>query len=299
MGAESLDSGRGRARGRSRAGHMKSIARQVLVLLRPEGSRLVRYVATALGQTLLVMSSILLIREFLAGALGEDSGLSVELASALGARTALWLVAGLLVACFVGASLLRYYNQVVQQEVITVLELGVMERLVRHLLSLSSSYFDRHSHGDLVQMLRRDVQQMREAVVALGKVLLEGLLAAGLFVSAVMLSPGLTFWALVVLPLAAYPLYSLARRTRLQSFGVRRKVSTLYDLVLQILGGARIIRIYQGEEEETRSIVERSRSYFDELMVMVRHRALSQVVLESLAGLGLVVAIIVGGFRVM
>jgi ABC-type multidrug transport system fused ATPase/permease subunit len=80
---------------------------------------------------------------------------------------------------------------------------------------------------------------------------------------------------------------------------VRRKVSTLYDLVLQILGGARIIRVYQGEEAETRNLVDRSRSYFDELMVMVRARALSQVVLESLAGLGLVVAIIVGGFEVM
>jgi len=60
-----------------------------------------------------------------------------------------------------------------------------------------------------------------------------------------------------------------------------------------------VIKTYRGEEEEERTAIEKGRRYFDELIEMVRIRSLAQVVLESLAGLGVVVVVIVGGLEVM
>jgi ABC-type multidrug transport system fused ATPase/permease subunit len=41
-----------------------------------------------------------------------------------------------------------------------------MERLIRHLLHLSVTFFDRQSHGDIIQAVRQDVTELRTVVMA-------------------------------------------------------------------------------------------------------------------------------------
>lgn len=79
------------------------------------------------------------------------------------------MLAALLVCVFVGASLLDYDNQVVQQRIIKIVELGMMERLIRHLLSLSVPFFDRQSHGDIVHAVRQDVSELRMVILAVAR----------------------------------------------------------------------------------------------------------------------------------
>ncbi len=273
--------------------------RHILTLLRREKRLLVRFVLTSVGRSALAMSAILLIREFLAGVLGGGSGLAATVAEEYGNHVALSAVAVLLLASYVGASLLNYDNRVVQQRIIKLLELGMWERLLRHLLSLSVPFFDRQSEGDIIQAVRQDVTNLRVASLSLARIFLDGTLALGLFASALWLSRSLTLWALIVLPAAVFPIYLIARRTLQKSYSVRKAGYVLFDLILQMLHGIRIIKAYRGEEEEARSAVEKGRLYFDELIEMVRIRSLSEVALESLAGLGIVVVVIVGGIQVM
>jgi subfamily B ATP-binding cassette protein MsbA len=174
-----------------------------------------------------------------------------------------------------------------------------MERLVRHLLGLSVRFFERHTQGDLMQAVRQDVTELRTVAMALTRIVLEGVQAIGLIAAAVWLSPVLALWAFVVLPLATYPIHVIAQRTLARSFGVRRRGAALFDVILQLLQGIRIIKIYQGERPEADRATARARRYFDELIEMVRIRAMATVVLESLAGVSLVVVIILGGFQVM
>jgi subfamily B ATP-binding cassette protein MsbA len=274
-------------------------SREIVELVRGEKLLLLRFVVSSLGRTGLAMAGILLIREFLAGVLGEGDGLAATFTRSYGAHASLWLVAALLIVSHAGSSLFNYDNQVVQQRVVRLLELGVMERLIRHLLTLSVPFLDRQSHGDLIQAVRRDVSQLRVVIISMANVCLEGTLAVGLLISAVWLSPGLAFWALLVLPAATFPVVAIARRTRARSFAVRRTGFVLFDAILQILGGIRIIKAYRGEQEEAAGAIETARLYFDELVRMVRIRSLADVMVESLGGLSIAVVIIVGGFQVM
>jgi len=272
---------------------------QILGLLRREHGLVTRFVLTSIARSLLAVSGILLIREFMSGVLGESSGLAAQFAATVGAASALWLVALLLIGTYVGASLANYDNQVVQQKITKVVELGVMERLVMHLLSLSVLFFDRQSHSDLVQAVRLDVSNLRMVVVSIARVFLEGCMAAGMIVAAIWLSPSLAFWVLLVLPLAVLPILAIARRTLSRSYAVRRTGYVVSDMILQILRGIRIIKAYQGEREEARRAIAKATVYFDELIRMVRTRSLAEVVLESLGGLSIVAVIIAGGFEVL
>ena len=278
---------------------MVSLIAQLRPLIRPNAGLLIRFAATSLLRSALFVASIFLIREFLAGVLGDEQGLGGALAGTLGPTAALWAVAGTLVLTYVGASLCNYANQICQQQFVKVLELDQMERLIRHLMSLSLPFFDRQTPGDLVQAVREDVSHFRTVVVSWTRVWFEGVLAAGLLATVFWMSPSLAFWSLIALPLAAYPILRIARSTLARSHTVRRRGYRLFDVLLEVLRGIRVIKAFQGEGEEARTVLERGRAYFDELIELVRVRSFAEVILESLGGLSLVVVIIIGGFQVM
>jgi subfamily B ATP-binding cassette protein MsbA len=259
---------------------------------------LLRFAVTSLGRTALVMATVLLMREFLSVVGTQPGRLPGALAELLGRDAALWVVALLLVSSYVGASLLYYDNQVARQRLVRAVELGLIERLVRHLLTLSVGFFERTSHGDLVHAVRQDVADVRVIVLSAATLLMEGAVAVGLLVVAAWLSPALAFWALFVLPLASVPLVVIARRTRARSFAERSTSYRVFDVVLQLLRGIRIIKVYQGEERELRATLDSARRHFDEQLDIVRIRELSNVVLESLAGFSVAAVIIAGGVQV-
>jgi len=268
-------------------------------LFRSQRRLLARFIVTALGRAGASLAVILLVRNFLSAALGEAGGLSNDIATALGGPAALWIIAGLLILTYVVGGLFNYDNQVVQQRIIKVIELGMMERLIRHLLTLSVTFFDRQSHGDIIQAIRQDVTHFRSLVLSLVGLFFEATLASALLISALWISPALTLWALIVLPAALFPIYLIARRTLARSYRVRKTGYVLFNMILQILQGIRVIKAYQGGDREAQGAVEKGRRFFDELIEMTRVSALAEVVLESLAGLGIVVVIVVGGFQVM
>ena len=268
-------------------------------LLRGQRGLLLRFAVTSLGRTAMVMGTVLLIREFLFAVLQQHDGLAAAVAQRAGSEVALTGVAVLLIGSYVAASLLYYDNQVVRQRIVKVVELGLMERLVHHLLTLPVAFFNRTSHGDLIHAVRQDIADLRAVCLSAGTVLMESAVAIGLLIAAVWISPRLAFWALFVLPLVALPLVLIARRTRARSFDERRTGYVVFDVILQILRGIRIIKIYHGEEPEARTTIDAARRYFDEQIRIVRIRELSTVVLESLAGLSVAAVIIVGGLQVM
>jgi ABC-type multidrug transport system fused ATPase/permease subunit len=256
-------------------------------LLRREPRHLLRFAVTSIGRAALTSFSILLIYRFLAAVLAKRED------------QALWVVVGLLLLAQLGAAALAYDSRLSEQRLVTSIELGTMDRLIRHILGLSATFFDGHSHGDLVQSVRQDVANLRLVTIAGTQLLLEGAQAAALIGVAVRLSPSLAVWAFLLIPVAAVPIAMLARRTLARSFGIRKKSVIVFDMLLQLLHGIRIIKIYGSEEVEARRTYDRGGQYFDEIIAMERMRALARVALDSMAGINIAAVVIAGGFQVM
>lgn len=264
-------------------------------LLRPHPGLVTRFTVASLGRAAMTAVSILLIREFLAGVLGQGRAFGFSVS----AESALWITVALLLLVSLSAAVFNYDSQVTQQKIVKAIELSTMERLIRQLLALSVGFLDRRTHGDLIQTIRQDVTNMRMVVLSTARIVLEVFLTAGLIATAVSFSLKLSLWAFFLVPLGALPIYILARRTLARSFGIREKGVALFDALLQLLHGIRVIKIYQGERAESERTVERARVYFDELIEMERVQAFARIVLESLAALNVVVVIIIGGLSVM
>ena len=169
--------------------------RHFVDLFRWEKRLVARFFLTAFGRAGAQMAVVYLIQEFLSNVLGAGQGrVAVFIASYLGNIT-LWAVVGLLLTAYLVGALLNYDNQVVQMRIIKLFEMGIMERLVRHLLMLSVPFINSQSPGDLIQALRSDVTQLRRIIYALTNIVLEGLTAVGLICVAFWISPGLAFWS--------------------------------------------------------------------------------------------------------
>ena len=259
---------------------------------------MVRYVATSLGRALTSMAIIFFIREFLSGTIEESTGFTRMIADSWGEQAVLWFAAVALLVTYLLGALFLYDNQIIIQRMIKVIELGVMERLIRHLFKLSVPYSDRNQVGDVIQTLRTDITQLRMVVHAAANMILEIFVVVGLMTMAFWISPSLTLWVLVVLPIVALPVLLLSKRLRLRSYAIRTKSYLLFDMVLEILSGMRVVKAFRGEEMQLDEARQKGHAYFDELIRMVRLQALGRVGMESLAGLSVVIVILVGSFEV-
>ena len=174
-----------------------------------------------------------------------------------------------------------------------------MEKIIRHLLGLSVHYFNRQSKGDLVQAIRQDVINLRQSANAYATIIRGALMALSLTAAVLWLSPLLSFYALVLLPFIALPMLAYsARKLKLSSRKLRATGFALFDIVLQIISGIRIIKAYGAEETEARLSSEKGQTYFTGLMEVAKIRAQMQVILESVGGFSLVIVIAVGGYQV-
>jgi subfamily B ATP-binding cassette protein MsbA len=255
-----------------------------------------QFFATSMGRTLAAMLVVMLIQQFLAATLGNGGRLADALRQAVGQRAAVWTMAALLIGSYLLMSVLGYVNRVVQERTSRVLELGLMQRLVEHLMALSVPYVSRHSPGDLAQALRQDIMQVRFMMNACASMALEGMQVAGLTCVLFYLSPGLALWTLLVLPGASAPLIrAMTRRLRSVSLKVRKAGYTLFDLNLQLITGMRAIKSYRAEERELENTAEKAKTYLDGLLEVSRVQSMARCLMESLGGLNLMLVIVLGG----
>lgn len=277
----------------------RSIVYLIATLFRRQKRLVARFVMTSIGRAVTSMAVIFFIREFLSSTVQEQTGFTRLVANTFGQPAVLWTAAGCLLITYLCGALFYFDNQIVVQRIVKVIELGVMERLIRHLLSLSVAFSERQSHGDIIQTIRTDITQLRMVVQYSANMVLEGLVLAGLLVVSTWISPSLSIWIWCVLPVVALPVFLLSKHLRRRSHTVRKMGYVLFDMILEILKGMRVIKSYRGEEIQTRMGIEKGRVFFDELIEMVRLQALGRVGMESLAGLSVVVVVLVGGFKVI
>ena len=257
------------------------------------------FAGTSLLRIAATIASILLIRDFLTGVLGTPIGLAARLTAAVGQPAALWIVAAVLLTAFAANALGAYGSQIAMQRLVQLFELDLMQTLITHLLRLPVSFFDRRHRGDLIESVRQDVSKTRTVASAFVELLVLGAQAVAYGVAAFWLSPRLVLISLPVLVLGSAPTKWLVGQMRRRSRHMRKHAYRLTDLLLQLVQGIRIVKVYAGEELETRNSIATARLYFDQLLSVARIKALGDVALELTAGLSVVVIVIAGGFEVM
>ena len=252
------------------------------------------FVGASLARGALQAATIWMIKTFLEGVMD-----SLKSGTVSHVQAALWGAAGLIFVCWVGKSVADYFTKVLQTELGRRIELNLRLRIVRHMLKLSLSFFDKHSRGDVIRATSGDVGALRVLVDITCTVVSAAFMGAALFVAAVKMNANLAVWGLIALPSAMYPVMYIGTRILEASRRARFHSVHIMNLLMQILAGIRIVKAFKGEEREADACQKSAIDYFKEYMRVVRTRSLSGVIFDSVAGFGVVFVIVFGGMKML
>jgi len=258
-----------------------------------------RFLGMSLVRIAATVAAVVLIRDFLASVLSTPTGFAASLTSAVGQSNALLIVAALLLAVFLTSALAAYGAQVVMQQMSRLIELDLMETVITQLLRLPVAFFDQRHRGDLIESVRQDVSKTRAVASSCIESAVFGTQAVAYTAAALWLSPRLLLFSLPVLALGAAPTQWLVREMRRRSRQTRHHAYRLTDLLLQLVQGIRVVKIYAGEELETRNSISTARRYFEEMISATRVKALGDVGLDTAGSLSVVTVVVAGGFEII
>jgi len=180
------------------------------------------------------------------------------------------------------------------------IERDLRNRLFGHLLTLSPSFYARHSTGDLMAHATNDLEAVRRAC-GMGVLLAADTVIMVSFALAAMIgiSPRLTLLAFVPLPFLTLVVLGFGRLIHRRFEQVQASFARLTERVREALSGIRVIRAFAREGGMGRAFAEDNREYIRLNMALVRVWGVFRPLIGLLAGLGTGIVLWFGGRAVL
>lgn len=169
-----------------------------------------------------------------------------------------------------------------------------------HLQTLSRSFFDTTSTGELISRGTNDLNAVRDF---LGPGIMYSintffrLFFAILAMAAI--SPQLTILALLPAPLLSYAVYSIGKSIQKKTKSIQESYADITNLVQENISGIRVVKSYTRENHEAERFRQLNETYYQRNIALAKRQALFFAILTSLLALSLIPVIWVGGIKVV
>ncbi|HEX9291310.1 MAG TPA: ABC transporter ATP-binding protein [Anaeromyxobacteraceae bacterium] len=189
-----------------------------------------------------------------------------------------------------------YLMGMVSQRVIADLRTTMFD----HMLGLSPSFFAKRHSGDLMSRFSADVQSVETAVsYAVSSYIRDGLTIVVMLVNCFVLDWRLSLMAFVAVPVTLLPIVRFAKRLKRVTQQSQSTLGRISELVQEALGGMRVVQAFGMERWESERFREENRRWIRIMRKSFLVRALSSPLMESMAAVGLSLAIWWVGGRIL
>lgn len=215
-------------------------------------------------------------------------------------RDMLMLLPYAIIAVYVAKELGRYmqsyFTAYIGQDIIR----RFRENILGNMLRLDISFFHEYRSGELISRNTNDVERVRSVVSNLiPELIRETLTIFGLMAVVIYQSPKLAFFALIIMPLAVYPLSTSAKRMKKISRASQEKISDITAKLSEIFNNIEVIQANNASAYEHGLFQRENERYFKLTMKSVKIAQLVSPLMETLGSIGVAVVIIVGGREVI
>jgi ATP-binding cassette subfamily B multidrug efflux pump len=180
------------------------------------------------------------------------------------------------------------------------IEFDLRNDLFAHLETLSYSYYQRMRTGDIMARVTNDLNAVRmllgPAIMYSANTLVFTAAALGFMVS---ISPKLTFYAFLPLPVVSVVIQYFGRRIHERFERIQAMFSDISARAQENFSGARVIRAYVQEEAEIAAFETANQEYIARSLKLVRLMGMLWPTLELMLGLALVLVLWIGGREVL
>ncbi len=168
--------------------------------------------------------------------------------------------------------------------------------LYEKILVLPVGYFTEQKKGDIISRMTNDVAEIEASIVSTMEGLIKDpLTILGYIIFMVYLSPLLSLFLLVLLPLTAFLIGRISRTLKRQSHDAAIKLGEALSILDETLGGIRVIKAFLAENVLRKKFVEVNDGLFRVRNKMNARRDLASPLTEVLGVMVLAVILYIGG----
>lgn len=199
---------------------------------------------------------------------------------------------------FLAVCVKGFFMFLMRQTIIVVsrcIEYDLKNEIYDHYQSLSISFFRSNRTGDILNRISEDVNKVR---MYLGPAILYSLnlifLLTFVIFRMIYISPELTFWVLIPLPLLSFLIYKISSAINLNSELVQIKLADLTNLTQQFISSIKIIKSSNSEKKSLNEFNSFSNSYMNSQLDLIKINSLFFPLMIFLVGMSTLLTIWAG-----
>lgn len=172
--------------------------------------------------------------------------------------------------------------------------------MFRKILELPVGFFNEQRKGDIMSKLTNDLQDVEFSTISfLESFFREPVLIAFYLFAMINLSPELSLFLLLFLPIAGLIIGRIGRSLKKVSAGVQIKLGEILSTIEETLGGIRVVKAFNAESQQLKKFERENNELFEIKNKAIRRRDLAMPVSETLGILAVCCVLYYGGTLVL
>ncbi len=177
---------------------------------------------------------------------------------------------------------------------------GIRNSVYTKLLILPLSYFSKHKKGDIIARVTTDVQEVEHSIMSYIEMLVrDPITIIAYFAFMISMSPKLTLFVLIILPLTGFIIGRIGKSLRKQSKIGMTKFAGLLSTIEESISGLRIIKGFNAIDYSDDKFRASNKDYSKLLTWIYRRRDSSSPLSEFLSSVVIIIVLWFGGKMVL
>jgi len=176
----------------------------------------------------------------------------------------------------------------------------IRNEVYKKLLSLPLSFYSESKKGDIMSRMSSDVNEVEVSIMSSIEILFREPITIIIYIiSLLIISPVLTVFALVLLPVSALIIGRIGKTLKKTSLKGMRRMGILSSIVEETISGLKIIKAFNAEDKLYNRFKNTNLAFSNLLIKMNRRRYLASPVSEMLGTIVMVIIMYYGGSLVL
>lgn len=176
----------------------------------------------------------------------------------------------------------------------------IREQIYNKILRLALPFFSEERKGDIISRITGDVTEVENSIMSsLDMFLKNPVIIVVLLVSMLLMSPTMTLFIFLVLPIAGFAIGRVGKSLKKVSRQGQDKMGMILTVVEETLGGLRIIKAFNAEKKMNARFDEELHDYRRIMNRLMRRRELAHPLSELLGTIVIIVVVWFGGTLIL
>ncbi len=176
----------------------------------------------------------------------------------------------------------------------------IREQIFSKILKLALPFFSEERKGDIISRITGDVTEVENSIMSsLDMFIKNPIIIIVLLISMLIMSPNMTLFIFLVLPIAGFIIGRVGRSLKKASREGQDKMGEILTVVEETLGGLRIIKAFNAEKKMNARFYSELHDYKSIMNRLMRRRELAHPLSELLGTIVIIIIVWYGGLLIL